>query len=67
MKCHKSFPFSKFMGACNECKSNLDVCFKIEKRRMRQANFRKAQAFKEKVKGMKDSVVEKVAPKAEAV
>ena len=65
LACHKNFPFTKFMGACNELKTNLDACFKMEKRRMRKANFRKAQAFKEKMKGMKEQVVEKVAPKAE--
>ena len=60
LECHRSFPIRKFVGACNEFKTNLDHCFKVEKRRMRKENFRKAQAFREKMRGVKGKGVEPV-------
>lgn len=42
-KCHEENPRLKFFGACNEAKNALDMCFKAEKIRKRDANFKRAK------------------------
>ena len=42
--CHEKYPYAKFVGACGELKTALDWCFKREKARVRDENFRRAKA-----------------------
>lgn len=42
--CHEENPRMKFLGACNEAKYALDKCFKKEKEKTRDANFKRARA-----------------------
>ena len=44
-KCHKENEWKKFMGACNEPKALMDICFREEKERKRHANMLKAREF----------------------
>ena len=46
--CHAEFPFSKFMGWCNDDKANMDICFRKEKEEMRSSNMDKARSFDQK-------------------
>ena len=39
MRCHKEHSLSKFWGACNVAKSELDECFREEKRMRRRQNW----------------------------
>lgn len=36
--CHEKNPWKKFLGVCNDEKTKLDQCFRIEKEKSRQAN-----------------------------
>jgi COX assembly protein 2 len=44
LACHENNPFAKWVGACNDAKAALDVCFKQEKEVKRKANADKARA-----------------------
>ena len=46
--CHAEFPFSKFMGYCNDDKAAMDICFRKEKEEARFANMTKARSFDDK-------------------
>ena len=37
-KCHEINPRMKFLGACNDEKAALDLCFRLEKQERRAAN-----------------------------
>ena len=41
--CHEENKISKFFGACNDVKAELDWCFKMEKDVIRKENLRKAK------------------------
>lgn len=41
--CHDEHPRLKFFGVCNKAKNDLDLCFKAEKIRKRDANFKRAK------------------------
>lgn len=45
VNCHANFPFSKFMGYCNDDKAAMDICFREEKEETRHANMMKARSF----------------------
>ena len=38
VQCHKDYEIGKFFGACNDIKSEMDKCFRMEKEEKRQAN-----------------------------
>jgi COX assembly protein 2 len=38
VQCHKDNEIGKFFGACNEIKSEMDQCFRMEKEEKRLAN-----------------------------
>ena len=46
VKCHENHPMTKFFGACNDAKTNLDNCFRAEKILKRDANLAKAKSDK---------------------
>lgn len=57
-KCHAENNFMKFLGACNDAKRAMDVCFRMEKGVKRDKNFQKAKARREllsKLKRQKDT------------
>lgn len=41
---------AKYFGACNEFKTALDACFRLEKEERRQLNFQKAREFEQEFK-----------------
>jgi COX assembly mitochondrial protein 2 len=42
-RCHDERSIAKFVGACNQAKTDLDNCFRQEKVRMRKQNFENAK------------------------
>lgn len=44
LQCHEENPLAKFVGVCGTAKAALDKCFKKEKEKKRDANFRHAKA-----------------------
>eukprot|EP00940_MAST-03C_sp_MAST-3C-sp2_P002235 g2235.t1 len=42
-RCHAEKPFLKFLGACNDAKRAMDMCFREEKIAKRNKNFMKAK------------------------
>ncbi|GMH46802.1 hypothetical protein TL16_g12456 [Triparma laevis f. inornata] len=41
--CHSTKPYLKFLGACNDEKASIDICFRNEKQRVRKQNMDKAR------------------------
>eukprot|EP00897_Mesotaenium_endlicherianum_P004469 jgi/Mesen1/404/ME000010S_10856 len=54
-KCHEDHPVTKYLGACNDLKIQLDRCFRQEKAEKRRRNFEASKAFQEKLKASKAS------------
>ena len=46
--CHEENKLSKFLGACNDVKAELDHCLMREKIMRRDANLKKAREFDQK-------------------
>ena len=43
ISCHEDNKISKFFGACNDFKAEMDWCFKTEKEAVRKENLRKSK------------------------
>lgn len=65
--CHEENPRMKFFGACNEAKVALDMCFKAEKIKKRDENFKRAKAsdayVRQKMQERRDRVAKEAAEK----
>lgn len=46
-QCHVDCKWSKFWGACNDTKRELDLCFRLEKEESRQKNMQKGRLIEE--------------------
>ncbi|GMF20203.1 unnamed protein product [Phytophthora lilii] len=70
LECHENNPYAKFFGACGEIKTALDWCFKAEKMRIRDENFKHAKAsdayVKQKMQERRDRVAAEEKAKREA-
>ncbi|RLN95380.1 hypothetical protein BBJ28_00014051 [Nothophytophthora sp. Chile5] len=66
LECHDENPYAKFFGVCGEVKTALDWCFKKEKVKIRDANFRHAKASDAFVRQKMQEHRERVAAEAKA-
>lgn len=70
LRCHDENPVAKFVGVCGNAKAAMDKCFKKEKEKKRDENFRHAKAsdayVRQKMKERRERVAAEQAAAAAA-